>query len=191
MSQNVPVSNGNCRTEDQANSSQQNQYTCSGCNSHTFSTYRGLSQQNRHCTKRLSVVSISPSHAVTISERAEVTNVFSPVTAFLWGERDGTLFTDDLNVAYEKIVLWRKNLFMLPTGNAGKKYIKDVTRLLNTWTQDSPLRSISLKAIHNMLALLLQKPSKTSKSRDHLDALERRLQLWERSEIKSLSIIRS
>ena len=145
-----------------------------------------MSQHNRYCTKRLSVVSISPSHAVTISERAEVTNVFSPVTAFLWGERDGTLFTDDLNVAYEKIVLWRKNLFMLPTGNAGKKYIKDVTKLLNTWAQDSPLRSISLKAIHNMLALLLQKPSKTSKSRDHLDALERRLQLWERSEIKSL-----
>ena len=34
-------------------------------------------------------------------------------------------------------------------------------------------------------ALLLPKPSKTSKSRNHLDALERRLQLWESGEIKS------
>ena len=37
-----------------------------------------------------------------------------------------------------------------------------------------------------MPALLSQKLSKTSKSREHLDALRRRLQLWERSEIKSL-----
>ena len=37
-----------------------------------------------------------------------------------------------------------------------------------------------------MLALILQKSSKTSKSRDHLDVLGRRLQLWERGEIKYL-----
>ena len=98
-----------------------------------------------------------------------MTNVFSPVTSFLWGERDGARFTDDLNEAYEKIVFWRKNIFMLPTRNVGKKYIKEVTRILNTWIQDTPLRSISLKAIHPMPALLLQKPSKTSKSRKNLN----------------------
>ena len=130
MSQKAPVSNANCRTEDQANLSQQNQYTCLCCSRRTFSTYRGLSQHNCHCTKRLNVVSISSSQSVTISGRAEVTNVFSPVTSLGWGERDGTLFTDDLNEAYEKIVFWSKNIFMLPTRNAGKKCI----RLLNTWT---------------------------------------------------------
>ena len=104
----------------------------------------------------------------------------------MWEERDGTLFTYNLNEGYQKIAFWKKNLFMGPAGNAGKKYIKEVTRLWNAWTQDTPLRSISLKTIHTMSALLLQKPSKTSKSRDHLDALERRLQLWERVEIKSL-----
>ena len=176
MPQNVLVSNSNCWTEYQLNSSQQNQYTYSSCSSRTFRTYRGLSQRNRYCTKHLSVVSISSTQPVTISERVEVTNVFSPVTSFVWGERDGTLFTDDLNDAYEKIVFWRKNLFMSPTEKAGKKHIKEVTRLLNAWTQDTPLRSISLKAIHTMLVLLIQKPSKTSKSRDHLDTLERRLQ---------------
>ena len=75
-------------------------------------------------------------------------------------------------------VSWRKNLFMLPTRNVGKKYIKKVTRASNAWTQDMPLRSISLKAIHKMPALSLQKPSKSSKSRDHLDALERKLLIW-------------
>ena len=155
MSQNVLVSNSNCWTEYQVNSSQQNQYTYSSCSSRTFRTYRGLSQRNRYCTKRLSVVSISSTQPVTISERVEVTNVFSPVTSFVWGERDGTLFTDDLNDAYEKIVFWRKNLFMSSTENAGKKDIKEVTRLLNAWTQDTPLRSISLKTIHTMLVLLI------------------------------------
>ena len=50
-----------------------------------------------------------------------------------------------------------KIFFMLPTGNVGKKYIKEVTRLLNTWRQDVPLRSFSLNAIHTMPVLLLQK----------------------------------
>ena len=74
-----PVSNANCQTEDQANSSQQNQYTCSSCSSHTFSTCKNLNQHNRHCTNHFNVVSISSSQPVTISERTEVTNVFSPV----------------------------------------------------------------------------------------------------------------
>ena len=73
-----PVSNANCQTEDQANSSQQNQYTCSSCSSRTFSTCKNLNQHNRHCTNHFNVVSISSSQPVTISERTEVTNVFSP-----------------------------------------------------------------------------------------------------------------
>ena len=33
-------------------------------------------------------------------------------------------FTEYLNKAYEKIVFWRKNNFVLATGNVGKIYIK-------------------------------------------------------------------
>ena len=132
MSPNVPVNNENGRTEeDQANSLQQNKYTCSSCKNRTCSTYRGLSQHTRFCAKCINEVSISSNQPVTISERAKVTNVFFPATSFMWGERDGTFFTDDLNETYEKIVFWRENLLRLPTGNAGKKYIKEVTRLLN------------------------------------------------------------
>ena len=108
--------------------------------------------------------------------------MFSPVTSFVWGERDGTLFTETLMKLMRKWPSGEK-IFLC---YAGKKNIKEVTRLLNAWTQNPPLRSISLKAIHTMPALLLQKPSKKSKSREYLVALERRLQLWERGEIKSL-----
>ena len=37
-----------------------------------------------------------------------------------------------------------------------------------------------------MLALLLQKPSKASKTKDHVKALERKLRLWEEQNITKL-----
>ena len=40
--------------------------------------------------------------------------------------------------------------------------------------------------IHIMPALLLQKPSKTSKSKDHVKDLERRLRLWREGEFLQL-----
>ena len=68
---------------------------------------------------------------------------------------------------------------MVPTGATGKKFIDEISRLLNLWTNNTPLKNIALKAIHFMPPLLLQKPSKTLKAKDHLKALERRLRLWE------------
>ena len=80
--------------------------------------------------------------------------VLSSYIVRVYGERDGTIFTDDINEAYEKIIFWLKKLFMLSAGNAGKKHIKELTRPLNVWTQNTSLRSISLEAIYTMPALL-------------------------------------
>ena len=70
---------------------------------------------------------------------------------------------------------------MLPSRAAGKNYIEEVTRFMKLWINDTPLRKITLKA-----ALLLQKPSKSSKSKDQNAALERRLKLWEEGKIEEL-----
>ena len=75
---------------------------------------------------------------------------------------------------------------MLPSGAAGKNYIEEVTRLMKLWINDIPLRKIALKAVRVMSALLLQKPSKTSKLKDHHVTLERRLKLWEERKIEEL-----
>ena len=75
---------------------------------------------------------------------------------------------------------------MLPTGNAGKNFIDEIIRLLNSWIDDNDLASISFKAILVMPSLLLQKPSKTSKAKDHLKTLEKRLELWNKGELMSL-----
>ena len=50
----------------------------------------------------------------------------------------------------------------------------------------SPVKSIALKALMVMPCLLLQKLSRTSKAKDHLTALERRLTLWKDGDIKEL-----
>ncbi len=91
-----------------------------------------------------------------------------------------------LNVVYEKIVFWRQNLFRLPSGNAGKRFIREVTRLVNSWVEDSSIKTISLKAIMIMPALLLQKPSRKSKSKEHTTALSKRLELWEKGDLFNL-----
>ena len=68
---------------------------------------------------------------------------------------------------------------MVPSEGDGKKFVKEIARLINLWTNDSLLKSIALKVIHVMPALLLQKQNKNSKAKEHVAALERRLELWE------------
>ena len=51
---------------------------------------------------------------------------------------------------------------------------------------DLPLKDTVFKAIMVMPSLLLQKPSQKSKSKDHLRALEWRLELWESGEVMEL-----
>ena len=68
---------------------------------------------------------------------------------------------------------------MVPTGGAGKKFINEIARLLNLWTNDTRLKKNILKEIYIIPALLLQKPSK-SKARKHLNALERQMKLWKK-----------
>ena len=95
-------------------------------------------------------------------------------------------FKKELNNAYEKIVHWKKNLFMLPSGADWKRYVEEVIRLMKLWIQDTLLKLISLKAVYIMPALLYQKPSESSKIKDNLQALERRIKLSDEGNIEGL-----
>ena len=97
---------------------------------------------------------------------------------YINGGIDSHTFQKNVDFIYEKIVFWRKNLFLLPTGKSGKKYIDEITRLVNAWLSDSCLKDVAFKAIMIMPGSLLQKPAKNSKARVHVDALERRIQIW-------------
>ena len=147
------------------------------------------------CRKRNKENNINSNTAINDSSNIAATNDKSDshdsngnrdYETYFWSDVRGTVFEKDLNDAYEKIVHWKRNLFMMPSGAVGKKYIEEITCLLKLLMQDSPLKSITLKAIHVMPALLLQKPSKNSKSKDYLVSLERRLKLLEEGDIRNL-----
>ena len=73
-------------------------------------------------------------------------------------------------------------MFLLSTGKAGKFFINELTKLFNAWIDDSPLTKLVMKAVMIMPSLLLQKPSKESQSKDHLKALQWRIELWQSSD---------
>ena len=78
---------------------------------------------------------------------------------FFWGEKKRSDFTNSLNEVYERIVFWRKNLFLLASGSSRKRFIRESTRLIHSWIDATPMKEIAFKAIMVMPALLLQKPS--------------------------------
>ena len=76
----------------------------------------------------------------------------------------------------------------MPSDNARKEFIHELTRLFNSYAQASAMESVPLDAI--MVAclstLLLQKPHHSSQTRDHANALERRLPFWRTGDIDTL-----
>lgn len=150
----------------------------------SFKTQRGLNQHTRSCRESdLSATPTDLSATPAVADEHEDTQV--PIQ-FIWG--DLSLAEVHLNIGniYEKIVRWRRNLFLLPSGKSGKAYIDECTRLIDEWLNDTTLSSIALKSLMIMPSLLLQKSSKNSKAKDHVECLTRRLALWKKGEFDSL-----
>ena len=40
---------------------------------------------------------------------------------FKWGDLSEEVFIQRINIAYEEIVKWRRNIFLLPFGKAGRR----------------------------------------------------------------------
>ena len=76
------------------------------------------------------------------------------------------------------LILWKKNLFKVPSGKSEKNFILELTKWLEHYNTKSNYQNIALKVFMALPALLLQKPSKTSKAKDHRNKLEIRFQLW-------------
>ena len=113
----------------------------------------------------------------TLLDNQSLGNIETPEVRYKWGRYDSYKFEGNLSLVYEKIVYWENNLLMLPSGSAGKQFIEETTKLMNEWLYGSPLKDTAFKAILIMPRLLLQKPSQKSKSREHLKALERCMDL--------------
>ena len=68
------------------------------------------------------IISITTTIATAI-----IFQIRSKVKKSHWDLVGGSTFKKGLNNACEKIVHWKKNLFMLPSGAAGERYVEEVT----------------------------------------------------------------
>ena len=120
-----------------------------------------------------------------------------------WQDISGQEFGSSIDDAYSQIFHWIPNLFMLPSGNCGKKFVAELACLFEAYATESPIETFAIKAAMTMPTLLLQKPhakSKTrdhptlllqkphakSKTRDHITCLKRHLELWEKGDLAKL-----
>ena len=93
-----------------------------------------MNQHLRLCIKKTKEnITVFSSQPITAEERVSLTN-----SNFKWGEQEGAVVVQYVHDAYEKIVFFRKNLFLLPSGSAEKAYINEVTRLVNAWNNNWP-----------------------------------------------------
>ena len=104
----------------------------------------------------------------------------------VWGKLRGDQITQEINDAYREVIRWKPNLFKVPSGQTGDKFIDELTRTAEFFKHDSHLEPIALTALITMMPLLLQKPTKTSKTSDHVKYLKDRLELWKSGNLTKL-----
>ena len=99
----------------------------------------------------------------------------SEMKAEKWGNISHQRFCEEINNIYNEVVHFRRNIFNLPSGRAGKHFIEQLTFWLKQFNSNSDLNSIA--------SVILQKPLATSKSKEHSVAVERRLALWRQGDL--------
>ena len=160
-------------------------HVCAECD-RRFRTNRGLNQHLRLCYLKNKITDVQTPYERKEDKANDQTSgdsnigihdILTPSLQYKWGNYQDYLFERNLSLAYEKIVYWKKNLFLLPSGDAGKSFIDEMSLLMNEWIRESPLKEIPFKAIMVMPGLLLQKPSRKSKSKDHMTSLENQMKL--------------
>ena len=114
--------------------------------------------------------------------------VTTTLSDFTWRNSLGAdlaILFDDL---YSKIVHWRPNLFMVPTGSTGKAFVLELALLIQSFADGAAIEPFTLKAVMVMPALLLQKPKFDSKLDSRLvhSCLQRRPDLWLKGDFMAL-----
>ena len=99
---------------------------------------------------------------------------------------EGSAFTEVIDRVYAGIVHWRRNLFKVPSGKVGKAFVSEMGRLLHAYAENSPLERIALKCAMTMPALLLRRPHRSAKTKEHSMCLERQLKSWEKGDTGDL-----
>ena len=104
-----------------------------------------------------------------------------------WGNIEGEAnISNAIKAAYKEMIGWKKNIFSLPRGKCGSDFLKELTRLIYLFVDRTKWERLALPLIHIFVPLMLQKPSKKSKAKDHAKYLASRLGKWARGELDNL-----
>ena len=146
--------------------------------------------QLQRLTSQPSVESI-PQPEIAGESILNLNNSLPPYTSvndsnFQWGGLIGAEVDQELSKVYEEVVHWRRNLFKIPSGRHGKAFVQEMASLFQSYADASAREKIALKATMVLPALLLQKPFKTSKVKDHISCIERRHSLWRQGKFQAL-----
>ena len=98
----------------------------------------------------------------------------------------GSDFIKVVESSYNEVIKWRKYIFKIPSGRSSKDFVNELTYWLDQYNRETEFHGVALKVFMLLPSLLLQKPSKNSKAKDHLVKLGERLNLWKEGKINEL-----
>ena len=154
--------------------------TCQNCKE-SFRTKRSLDLHQKKCKSKPANIDEERSDIHNSSSNLELNLRQINLTARkVWGDHTYDDLLQISNSMYDEVVCWSKNIFKLPSGSAGKLFIRETTRLIEIWNEEKlPVSNISLKLLMIIPAILLQKPYRNSNSKLHSEYLRKRLVLWD------------
>ena len=144
----------------------------------------GPEENSQRVENSFSPADLSSSQRASPSDLPEFQTSSSP--AFTWASSNGEDFTRSVKQAYLEVVHWIPNVFAVPLGAVGKRFVEETTRLIRGFADETALEGVSLWALMLMPSLLLQQPAATSTHRQRVDCLQRRLGAWAEGRLQDL-----
>ena len=139
-------------------------------------------------TQMMSELAISGDHIITPAEQAS--GVLSQLSESeglqTFPVASGRIAAKELEKAYGVIRSMSHILFRLPTGRAGNRFLDEMTRVLNIYIDGTHGSQNAIYAFFILPALMLQKQSKNSKTKDNVNALQLRFRLWCEGNVREL-----
>ena len=114
-------------------------HICRHCKQ-TFRSNRDLNQHLRWCKQNMGS-EYEPANGryehieTSANTKVSTTTSSAPQKSYTWSNYPSHVFEANVSTVYKQIVYWKKNLFLLSSGRAGKQFIDETTKWMNEWFQ--------------------------------------------------------
>ena len=103
-----------------------------------FSTNRAFNEHLRSCYLKKKITDVQSPHERNQGDRndqtsdsnIEISDISTPSLRYKWANYQDYLCERNLSLAYKKIVYGKKNLLLLPSGQAEKNFIDKISTLM-------------------------------------------------------------